>query len=88
MQVHGEWEDGYFYVASYYDKVMMAVTGPERPEKRGDFIVQVTAESTCQYTLYTDCSVIINIQHVWQDRVMCFYTVILLPVVYKFWCNG
>jgi len=38
-QVHGEWEDGFFYVATYYDKVMMAVT--DRPEKRGDFIVQV-----------------------------------------------
>jgi hypothetical protein len=41
LQVHGEWEDGYFYVACYYDKVMMAVTGPDRPEKRGDFIMQV-----------------------------------------------
>ena len=38
-QVHPEWEDGFFYVATYYDKVMMAVA--DRPEKRGDFIVQV-----------------------------------------------
>ena len=38
-QVHCEWEDGFFYVATYYDKVMMAVT--DRPEKRGDFITQV-----------------------------------------------
>ena len=38
-QVHPEWEDGFFYVATYYDKVMMAVV--DRPEKRGDFITQV-----------------------------------------------
>jgi len=38
-QVHPEWEDGFFYVATYYDKVMMAVA--ERPEKRGCFIPQV-----------------------------------------------
>lgn len=38
-QVHAEWEDGFFYVATYYDKVMMAVV--DRPEKRGDFITQV-----------------------------------------------
>jgi len=37
--VHPEWEDGFFYVATYYDKVMMAVV--DRPEKRGDFITQV-----------------------------------------------
>jgi len=38
-QVHAEWEDGFFYIATYYDKVMMAVV--DRPEKRGDFITQV-----------------------------------------------
>ena len=38
-QIHSEWEDGFFYVATYYDKVMMAVV--DRPEKRGDFITQV-----------------------------------------------
>ena len=38
-QVHAEWEDGFFYVATYYDKVMMAVA--DRPEKRGCFIPQV-----------------------------------------------
>lgn len=38
-QVHGEWEDGFFYLATYWDKVMMAVV--DRPEKRGDCITRV-----------------------------------------------
>jgi len=38
MEVHPEWEEGYFYTATYYDKVMSALTDVD---KRGDFVAQV-----------------------------------------------
>ena len=35
QKVHNEWEDGYFYVAKYYDKIMTKLFPTDRPEKKG-----------------------------------------------------
>ena len=37
-QVHSQWEDGFFFMAKYYDKIMTKLiveSGESRPEKRG-----------------------------------------------------
>lgn len=39
--VHKEWEDGYFYTAKYYDKIMTTLIDNDRHDKRGEFITQV-----------------------------------------------
>lgn len=35
IKVNGKWEDGYFHVAKYYDKIMTSIFSPDRPEKKG-----------------------------------------------------
>ena len=35
MKVHSKWEDGYFYIAKYYDRIMTTLIETERPEKKG-----------------------------------------------------
>ncbi|XP_071844608.1 serine/threonine-protein kinase ATR-like isoform X2 [Apostichopus japonicus] len=37
--VHPEWEDGYFYMAKYYDRLMLNFT--DRPEKAGEFVIRI-----------------------------------------------
>ncbi|XP_071509803.1 serine/threonine-protein kinase ATR-like [Diadema antillarum] len=38
-EVNPEWEDGHFYMAKYYDRLMLNFT--DRPEKAGEFVVHV-----------------------------------------------
>ncbi|XP_038072304.1 serine/threonine-protein kinase ATR-like [Patiria miniata] len=39
LEVYPEWEDGHFYLAKYYDRLMQSLS--ERPEKSGEFILFV-----------------------------------------------
>ncbi|XP_013417435.1 serine/threonine-protein kinase ATR-like isoform X2 [Lingula anatina] len=39
--VYNDWEDGHFYLARYYDKVMTTLADPDKPEKIGQFIGHV-----------------------------------------------
>ncbi|XP_022100883.1 serine/threonine-protein kinase ATR-like [Acanthaster planci] len=39
LDVYPEWEDGHFYLAKYYDRLMLSLS--ERPEKSGEFILFV-----------------------------------------------
>ncbi|XP_033108232.1 serine/threonine-protein kinase ATR-like isoform X2 [Anneissia japonica] len=39
VEVNPEWEDSHFYLAKYYDRLMLSVT--DRPERAGEFILQV-----------------------------------------------
>ncbi|KAK2190032.1 hypothetical protein NP493_91g01005 [Ridgeia piscesae] len=41
IKVHSEWEDGYFHIAKYYDKIMTNLIESDRPEKKGEFVIQV-----------------------------------------------
>ncbi|XP_041465563.1 serine/threonine-protein kinase ATR-like [Lytechinus variegatus] len=38
-EVNSEWEDGHFYLAKYYDRLMLSFA--DRPEKAGEFVVHV-----------------------------------------------
>ena len=36
IEIHPEWEDGHFYLAKYYDKIMTTIIDDkDRPEKQG-----------------------------------------------------
>ncbi|XP_077988664.1 serine/threonine-protein kinase ATR-like [Glandiceps talaboti] len=39
ISVHNEWEDGHFYLAKYYDRIMSTVA--DRPEKQGEIVLYV-----------------------------------------------
>ncbi|KAJ8029668.1 Serine/threonine-protein kinase ATR [Holothuria leucospilota] len=39
VDIHPEWEDGHFYMAKYYDRLMLSFT--DRPEKGGEFVLHV-----------------------------------------------
>ncbi|XP_033634079.1 serine/threonine-protein kinase ATR-like [Asterias rubens] len=39
LEVNPEWEDGHFYLAKYYDRLMLSLS--DRPEKSGEFIFMV-----------------------------------------------
>ncbi|XP_041373194.1 serine/threonine-protein kinase ATR-like [Gigantopelta aegis] len=42
IDIHPEWEDGHFYLAKYYDKIMTTIIDDkDRPEKQGEFIIYV-----------------------------------------------
>ncbi|XP_048255679.1 serine/threonine-protein kinase ATR-like isoform X1 [Haliotis rufescens] len=42
IDIYPRWEDGHFYLAKYYDKIMMAlIDDKEKPEKQGEFIIYV-----------------------------------------------
>ncbi|KAI0215805.1 Serine/threonine-protein kinase ATR [Lamellibrachia satsuma] len=41
IKVHSDWEDGYFHIAKYYDKIMTNLIESDRPEKKGEFVIQV-----------------------------------------------
>ena len=34
-RINPHWEDGYFYIAKYYDKIMTTLIANDRPEKKG-----------------------------------------------------
>ncbi|XP_070572431.1 serine/threonine-protein kinase ATR-like isoform X2 [Ptychodera flava] len=39
ITIHKEWEDGHFYLAKYYDRIMSTVA--DRPEKQGEIVLYV-----------------------------------------------